>query len=110
MYAYEIPGMRFSLPAGGTVARHRFVSANSDSAGVQATASTPVIGVSMNEAKVGEVLEIADGLVLVEAAGSITAGAKVASDADGKAATSDSGIAVAITSAAAGELVTVKLS
>ena len=109
MYAYEIPGMRFSLPAGAEVAQHRFVSANSDSAGIQATDSTAIIGVSMNEAKAGEVLEIADGLVIVEAAGAITAGVKVTSDTAGKAVAGD-GVAVAITAASgAGELVTVKL-
>lgn len=109
MYAYEIPGMRFSLPAGAGVAQHRFVSANGDSAGIQATDATAIIGVSMNEAKAGEVLEVADGLVIVEAAGAITAGVKVTSDATGKAVAGD-GVAVAITAASgAGELVTVKL-
>lgn len=109
MYAYEIPGMRFSLPAGAPVARYRFVSANADSKGIQATADTPVIGVSMNEVKLDEVLEIADGIVIVEAAGAITAGAAVKSDAEGKAVTG-AGAGVAITGAdAAGELITVKL-
>lgn len=109
MYAYEIPGMRFSLPAGGAVERHRFVSANANSEGVQATASTPVIGVSMNKTAAGEVLEIADGIVIVEAAGAITAGTAVKADAEGKA-TAGAGAGVAITGAsAAGELITVKL-
>lgn len=109
MYAYEIPGMRFSLPAGAAVARHRFVSANADSKGVQATADTPVIGVSMNETEPDEVLEIADGIVMVEAAGAIAAGAAVKSDAEGKA-TAGAGAGVAITGAtAAGDLITVKL-
>lgn len=115
MFAYEIPGLRFSLPAGGDVDRYRFVSANSDSEGVQATASTVVIGASMNEVTEGQVLEIADGLVMVEAGGAVTAGAAVAADANGKAVAYASGTtgdacAVAITGAtAAGELITVKL-
>ena len=74
MNAYEIPGLRYSLPAGGAVERHRFVSVNNKSAGIQATASTEVIGVSMNKTKEGEVLEIADGIVMVTAAAAIEAG------------------------------------
>lgn len=109
MFAFEIPGQRFSLPAGADVARFRFVSADANSNGIPATADTPVIGVSMNQAAAGEVLEIADGLVMVEAGSAVTAGAAVASDANGKAVTGD-GPAIAITSAtAAGELITVKL-
>ena len=48
MNAYEIPNLRFSLPAGGAVARCRFVSVNAEGKGVQATAATEVIGASMN--------------------------------------------------------------
>jgi len=84
MHAYEIPNLKFSLPAGGAVAINRFVSVNSSSAGIQATASTRIIGASMNSATVGKVLEVADGIVMVEAAGNIAAGALVSSDADGK--------------------------
>lgn len=112
MNAYEIPGLRYSLPAGSNVARHRFVSVNDKSEGVQATASTPVIGVSMNQTKAGEVLEIADGIVMVEAAAPITSGKGVAPDADGKAVSSDSSpIGVTITgTAVAGGLVAVKIN
>ena len=53
MFAYEIPNLRFSLPAGGAVAQRRFVSAANDAA-IQATASTQVIGASMNEVTAGE--------------------------------------------------------
>ena len=112
MHAFEIPGLRFSLPAGGVIQRATFVSVNSDSQGVTATASTPVIGVAMNQCdKADEVLEITDGIVVVIAGGAITAGAAVASDASGKAVTaSGSGCGVALTSATkAGEFVTVKL-
>ena len=109
MFAFEIPGQRFSLPAGADIERCRFVSADANSNGVTATASTPIIGVSMNKAASGQVLEIADGIVMVEAGGAVTAGAKVASNATGQAVTGD-GIAVALTSAtAAGEIITVKL-
>ena len=116
MYAYEIPGLRFSLPAGGAVALHRFVSVSGEKA-VQATASTEVVGVSMNEVTATEleknerIVEIADGLVIVEAGGAITAGTAVGSDANGRATTAaDGGIGVAITAATgAGQLITVKL-
>ena len=111
MHAYEIPNLRFSLPAGADVARNRFVSVNATGNGVQATASTMAIGASMNEAKEGQVVEVADGIVMVEAAGAIASGAKVYSDAEGKAtATGDNLAGVAITAATgAGQLVAVKM-
>lgn len=118
MFAYEIPNLRFSLPAGGAVARHRFVSAANDAA-VQATAATPVIGASMNEVTTeelgagGRIVEIADGIVMIEAAGAIASGAAVYADANGKATTTSGagGVAgVAITAAAAAnELIAVKV-
>lgn len=110
MNAYEIPGLRFSLPAGGNVARHRFVSVDSNSNGIQATATANIIGVSMNQTKQGEVLEIADGIVMVEAAKTVTAGALAYADANGKV--TDTGTVVAgvvITSAVAGGLAAVKI-
>lgn len=114
MNAYEIPGLRYSLPAGGAVARHRFVSVNNDSEGVQATASTPVIGVSMNQANKDEVLEIADGIVMVTAAAAITSGKGVVSDANGKAVVAGPDVApigVTITGTAAPDgLVAVKIN
>lgn len=109
MNAYEIPALRFSLPAGNDVARHRFVSVNGDSAGVLAGSDTAIIGASMNEAKAGQVLEIADGIVVVEAAGAVTAGATVTSDAEGKAVAGE-GSCIAITSATgAGQFIAVKI-
>lgn len=109
MFAFEIPGGRFSMPAGADVERHRFVSVNANSAGVTATASTPIVGVSMNKVAADQVLEIADGIVIVEASAAINAGVAVAAAADGRAVAGD-GPAIALTSAsAAGELITVKL-
>lgn len=109
MFAFEIPGGRFSLPAGAAIERHRFVSVNANSAGVTATASTPIVGVSMNKVDADQVLEIADGIVIVEASAAISAGVTVASAADGRAVAGN-GSAIALTSAsAAGELITVKL-
>jgi hypothetical protein len=109
MFAFEIPGLRFSLPAGADVERCRFVSVNADSNGVPATAGTPVIGVSMNKAAAGQVLEIADGIVMVEAGDAVDAGAAVVANGDGMAIAGE-GTAVALTAAtAAGELITVKL-
>ena len=114
MFAYEITNLRFSLPAGGAVAQHRFVSVSGDKA-VQATAATPIVGASMNEvtaeelAKNDRIVEIADGIVMVEAAGAITSGATVASDANGRAVAGE-GAGIAITAATgAGQLVAVKI-
>ena len=110
--AYEIPNLRFSLPAGEDIARRRFISVNSSSEGVIATAAGSAIGVSMNQAADGEVLEIADGIVMVEAGGEIAAGADVEVGANGKAVakTTGIGVGVAITGATgAGQFVAVKL-
>lgn len=117
MTGYEIPNLRFSLPAGGAVAKHCFVSVDENGNGIQATASTRVIGASMNlvtaeEVATGDrIVEIADGIVMVEAAEAITAGAAVYSDASGKATSAGTIVAgVAITSASgAKQLVAVKI-
>lgn len=116
--AYEIPNLRFSLPAYGNVARHRFVQIKHDEddgaydgSGMQAHGGQQVIGVSMNQAANGEVLEIADGLVIVEAGAPITVGSFVEPDSEGRAIpTSGFAGAFAMTgAAAAGEFITVKL-
>lgn len=110
--AYEIPGLRFSLPAGADVDRFRFVAINSDGEGEQATASDVIIGASMNQAADGEVLEVADGIVIIEASEAIAAGGMVVSDANGKAADAGEGSStiIALTAAsAAGEFISVKI-
>lgn len=112
MNAYEIPNQRFSLPAGELVARRRFVNVNSDGAGVISTAAGSAIGVSMNQAAAGEVLEIADGIVIVEASGIIAAGADVQVDTAGKAVTKSTGIGVGVAmtgAGGAGQLIALKL-
>lgn len=113
MNAYEIPGLRFSLLAGANISRRRFVTVTTDGSGVVATASLTPIGVSMNEVKTGEVLEVADGIVIVEASAAIAAGAKVASTTGGMAVTAGTdapyaGIALT-SSTAAGQYITVKM-
>jgi hypothetical protein len=110
--AYEIPNLRFSLPAGADIPRRRFISVNSSGAGVIATAAGSAIGVSMNEAAAGEVLEIADGIVMVEAGVAITPGAGIEVGTDGKAVTNTSGIGIGIAltgAAGAGNIVAVKM-
>jgi len=96
MAAYEIPNMRFSAEAGATVARRRFVKINAYEQGVQAGAGEAVVGASMVDAAKGEVLEIANGIVMVEAAAAIVAGSEVQSDANGKAKTKDTGVAAGV--------------
>lgn len=110
--AYEIPNLRFSLPAGADVPRRRFVGVNATSEGVIATAAGSAIGVSMNQAADGEVLEIADGIVMVEAGAAITAGAGIEVGTNGKAVTNTSGIGIGIAltgAASAGNVVAVKM-
>lgn len=117
-YAYEIPNLRFSLPAGGAVARNRFVSVDASGNGIQATDATKVIGASMNLVTENDfnagtrIVEIADGIVMVEASAAINAGVAVASNAEGMAVTAGDANAcgIAITAATgAGQLIAVKI-
>lgn len=75
-------------------------------------ASAKVLGVAMFDAKANEEMAVeAEGLFKLVAGGTITAGAKVASAADGKVATgTENAIGIAITSATADEYVIVKFS
>ena len=93
------------------VERHRFVTVDENSNGIQAVADSNIIGVSMNKTSAGQVLEIADGIVMVEAAKAVTAGKIAYADANGKV--TDTGTVVAgivITSAVAGGLAAVKIN
>jgi hypothetical protein len=96
MAAYEIPNMRFSAEAGAVVERRRFVKINTDEKGVKAGAGEPVVGASMVDATKGEVLEIANGIVIVEAGAAIKAGSEVQSDTDGKAIIKAEGVTAGI--------------
>ena len=118
MNAFEIPGLRYSLPAGGAVARHRFVAVNTDGLGIQAVATSNTVGASLNAVETDkgvtaaqQIVEVADGLVIVEAGGEIGAGVKAYADADGKAVATGTIVAgVTVTgAAAAGALITVKI-
>lgn len=110
MTAFEIPNMRFSLSAGGTVARRRFVKVDSNGNGVQAGAGEAVVGGSMVDVAANEVLEVANGIIMIEAGAAVTAGVAVEADADGKAIAKTTGVqaGTAFTSAgAAGQLIAV---
>lgn len=115
--AYEIPGSQFSLPATTAIGRYRFVSIDATGQAIQATASKDVIGVSRNEIDPvkypdAQVVDIADGIMMVEAAAAIPCGSKVTSNADGKAivATGDTHVGIAFSdAAAAGTIIAVKL-
>ena len=75
-------------------------------------ASAAVIGVAMMDAKAGEPIAVeCEGLMKLSAGGAITAGAKVASGADGKVvAGAENAIGVALEGATAGNDVIVRLS
>ena len=112
MAAYEIPNLRFSGEAGGNIARRRFVKVNSSEQVVQAGAGDAVIGASSQPANAGEVAEIYDGIVMVEAGAAVQAGTEVEPDDQGRAVPLNTGkkAGYALTSAsAAGELISVKL-
>lgn len=87
MTAYEIPNLRFALEAAAATARRRFVKVDAAGKGLQAGAGDAVVGASMNDPAINETLEVADGIVMVEAGDVVAAGADVQSDADGKAIT-----------------------
>lgn len=113
--AYEIPASQFSLPATTDIARYRFVAIDSSGLAVQANTTSTVIGVSRNEINSAksenQVLDIADGIVVVEASEPIACGAKVASTSVGKAAVAQGTAYVGIAFSAAGgdgELIAVK--
>jgi hypothetical protein len=117
MAAYEIPNLRFSGASAAAILRRRFVKIDANEAVVQVAASTDeVIGVSSQPCTAaGEVAEIYDGIVMVEAGAAVTAGSAVMSDASGRAIIYVAGAGVnkagkAVTNAgAAGELLSVKL-
>lgn len=108
--AYEIPNLRFSGIAGAAIARRRFLSVDASGNYIQATATSAVIGVSSIPNKAGEVAEVYDGIVMIEAGGVIAAGDAIKSDAEGKAVKDVAGKYVALTpAAAAGELISAKV-
>lgn len=116
MSAYEIPNLRFSGEAGGTILRRRFVTFNATEQAVQVTDNQgQVVGASSQPATVGQVAEIYDGIVMVEAGAAVVAGTAVMADSDARAIAyvAAEGVVragIAITSAtAAGELISVKL-
>ena len=112
MHAYEIPNLRFSVPAGANIPRRRFITINASGEGILASEGGYVIGVSMNDADAGEVLEVSDGIVIVETGEAVSAGAKVSVGADGKAVTATAAtpvVGIAITGAGAGGTIAVKI-
>lgn len=117
MPAYEIPNLRFSGESAAAIARRRFVTVNDQEQVLQVAANTEnVIGVSSQpNTAAGEVAEIYDGIVMVEAGAAVVAGTAVMADAEARAVPYVAGAGVisagvAITNAgAAGELVSVKL-
>lgn len=112
MHAYEIPNLRFSVPAGADIPRRRFVTINASGEGILASEENYAIGVSMNDANTGEVLEVSDGIVIVETGEAVPAGAYVAVGADGKAVVDTEASAVvgiALTGAGAGGTIAVKI-
>lgn len=97
-----------TVTATAPIVANRFIGFD----GKQATANALVFGVSPRDADEGDAVGIeCIGIVLVEAGGAISAGAKVASDAQGCAVAGDNnvaGVAINMTQGA-GELVAVLL-
>lgn len=101
--------------ANAEISRERIIKFASDGAVVQASVATDsLIGIALQDASEGANADVAlAGLAEVEAGGSITAGAFITSDSDGKAVAAVAGnsyIGIACNSASAGERVTVSIS
>jgi hypothetical protein len=111
MAAFEIPGLRFSSNAAEAITRRRFVVPSTDDSCRMAEIGNYVIGVSMNNPAQDEVLEIADGIVMVEAGGTCVAGGRCTCGANGVAIPAGPGATVGnfLTGGDTGELVTVKM-
>lgn len=101
------------LVAGADLAKGQVVYISGDMTVSPTTATSPaVIGVAMFDTKAGEPCAVeCEGLMKLTAAGTITAGAKVTSAADGKvAAGNENVIGVALSSATADGDVIVKFA
>lgn len=110
--SYEIPNLRFGATAGGSIAVKRFVKVAADEDFEQCGDGEAAIGASRNQADAGEIVDVADGIVMVEAGAAVAAAAEVQSDANGKAITKAAGLGlgVAMTAAAAtGVIIAVKI-
>lgn len=101
------------IKAGADVKKGQVVEITGDAIVSPTSASSAkVLGVAMFDAKAGEEVSVeTEGLFKIVAGGTIAAGAKVTSGADGKVATgTENTIGIAITSATADEYVYVKFS
>ena len=110
MNAFEIPGLRISLDAKEALDWRRFIKVNADGQAEYATADTDaIVGISYTEAPAGTPVSIVcDGVAMVEAGEDIDAGAFVTAGAEGKAAAGGDKF-IALTGAATGSLITVKM-
>lgn len=110
MAAYEIPSLRFSGIAAEAITRRRFIKPTSDETFSMSDAGEIAVGVSMNDPAQDEVLEIADGIVMVEAGETFTIGTEIESGTNGVAAVLASGIKLGtcLTAGDTGELIAVK--
>ena len=109
MGAQYTPILTLTLTAAEGLAAHRFVTV----AGQKATGTAIALGVTGTSAGTGEVVDvIVEGTAVVEAGASISKGALVTGDSDGKATTASSGTyvyGIALEDANAGDLFEVLL-
>lgn len=98
-----------SVKAASDIAKNRFIGLD----GALPSAGDVVLGVSIDSAAAGEGLPVAmNGILIVEAAGSITAGAAVSTDANGKCvaqASTAATVGYALEAASSGDLLKIKL-
>lgn len=109
MGAQYAPVLTLTLTAAEDISAHRFVTVS----GQKATGAAIALGVTGASASSGEAVDvIVEGTAVVEAGASITKGALVTGDAEGKATTAGSGnyvYGIALEDANAGDLLEVVL-
>lgn len=116
MPAWEVPGQRISLVAGADLTEriYRFVRLNASGQVVLSGATDVPVGVLYNRPANGQAATVVlNGVVLLYSGGSVSAGARVAPDANGRAVTAGAtsvGYGIALTPATgADQLISVLL-
>lgn len=104
---YEAIGKTYTFTAGGTISQYYFAKLSGANV-VVADAKADVIGVTREDVTSGYTVPVVvDGITLVTYGGSVTAGDKLQSDANGKAVTATTNqniVAYALEAGSAGEL------
>lgn len=113
MYAFEIPNLRFSGEASEEIEQYRLITVDANGKYKHASIATHPVGASRCPAKPGQVVEIADGIVMVASVDAVKPGKYVKAIAGGKVSEAtnfaDDSVGVALTASKANGLLAIKL-